>query len=676
MSLSPYIVTVITKEDSPYNVIPNAPIEIRSRLSNGTSGGLSLIYEDQQGLIPITQAGATADANGQFVFYAAAAAYNAVYQSQNIPVDMGLTASTLQAPLDLALINDLSQAYTFKTVALMQASLIVFPVGKKIFWQGYYVESDGGSNWGIVKSGTHTDDGGSIFTLADGQYVAANLTKSISVLKFGAKNDYDYTLNIGDDSYQAIQNAIDYLPAGKVTIPAGHYKSTGVINIFEKNAANGGPQLQFKIDAAGAKIWSTSTGADNALQVNSCKRLTIKGLMIDVVTGVTAPDYNVGVRGMWYSRFVGCDFKSTSFGVGDSGGFNSIYWNKFETCGFAPLTFDASEEPTRHVINANTFENCNINGGLLNSGDYAIYKYGADGINSVLFINCDVSYYNLDVIYIDEPCEGYIEFSGGYFDSGGGIPLDTKGLIISTSGQVQAPQGANLNSLHVEDGSYIRATSNAGARAGGRDPTSGYNLIMNGSLRAAGAAGMTIGNFTLSDVLSNEGYFSQFKNLVSTSDNAFANFTSIPAPFDGYYTLTAVVRADLGVIGTKTTAGGVISFGTLVIGTEWTVTTVTKKMSRGDTFEQSFVNDGAVGQSLRMDIAYIGLNYGSVGNLGLIEHPDADLFNAVQIANGFETISLKPQGSTGLPNSTIFEDTTNGLSFKDKNGVVKTIDLT
>lgn len=126
--LSPYIVTVITKEDAPYNVIPNAPIEIRARLANGTSGGLSLIFEDSQGLFPITQTGATADTNGQFVFYAAAAEYNAIYQSQTVPVDMGLTPSTLPA----FLISDLSQAYEFATVAAYKAFTTAFPVGKKI----------------------------------------------------------------------------------------------------------------------------------------------------------------------------------------------------------------------------------------------------------------------------------------------------------------------------------------------------------------------------------------------------------------------------------------------------------------------------------------------------------------------------------------------------------------
>tara|TARA_R100000951_G_scaffold113374_1_gene115239 strand:- start:279 stop:2411 length:2133 start_codon:yes stop_codon:yes gene_type:complete len=128
MALAPYKVTVITKEDNPYNVIPNAPIEIRARLANGTSGGLSLIYSDSEGASPITQTGATADANGEFVFYAEAAEYNAIYQAKVVPVDVGITPATLST----ALINDLSQAYEFPTVAAYKAFTTDFPVGKII----------------------------------------------------------------------------------------------------------------------------------------------------------------------------------------------------------------------------------------------------------------------------------------------------------------------------------------------------------------------------------------------------------------------------------------------------------------------------------------------------------------------------------------------------------------
>jgi hypothetical protein len=72
----------------------------------------------------------------------------------------------------------------------MQASLIVFPIGKKIFWQGYHVESDGGSNWGLVQAGVGINDGGSEFTLADGQHVEANLKgNKVSIRKFGGRSD-------------------------------------------------------------------------------------------------------------------------------------------------------------------------------------------------------------------------------------------------------------------------------------------------------------------------------------------------------------------------------------------------------------------------------------------------------------------------------------------------------
>lgn len=118
------------------------------------------------------------------------------------------------------LINDLSQAYTFKTVALMKASNIVFPTGKKLSWQGYYTESDGGSNWGIVSSGAHTDDGGSVFTLADGKYVSANLSsKKINVKKFGAKGD-----GVTNDAI-ASQSAIDY-GSSTVFFPSAVYLFT------------------------------------------------------------------------------------------------------------------------------------------------------------------------------------------------------------------------------------------------------------------------------------------------------------------------------------------------------------------------------------------------------------------------------------------------------------------
>jgi hypothetical protein len=60
--------------------------------------------------------------------------------------------------------------------------------GVKVSWMGYYEQSDGGSNWGRIQTGTHTDDGGSIITISGNTHIEANLKgNSINALKFGVK---------------------------------------------------------------------------------------------------------------------------------------------------------------------------------------------------------------------------------------------------------------------------------------------------------------------------------------------------------------------------------------------------------------------------------------------------------------------------------------------------------
>ncbi len=132
MALQGFTVTIQPKEDSPFNVIPNAPIEIRERLANDTSGGLSVIFSDSAGLSPITQTGATANALGQFTFYAAAAGYNAVYDNNGtpvtIPVDVGVTAVILAAAIDAIVASDidLDDGQTVEDVITKSATGVLF----------------------------------------------------------------------------------------------------------------------------------------------------------------------------------------------------------------------------------------------------------------------------------------------------------------------------------------------------------------------------------------------------------------------------------------------------------------------------------------------------------------------------------------------------------------------
>ena len=557
---------------------------------------------------------------------------------------------------------------TFINVAQMK--LASLKEGQFVETGGYYTKGDAGQAKYLIVAAQAADEYGD-HTLANGTVAVLQVSDDVNVLQFGAVAGYDYVGDIGTNSTAAIQAAFDSIGSGTVFIPAGHYKADPLL-LLNKNPQNEGPQLQFKVRATGAKIWSTATGSANAFAIESCKRLVIEGLMIDVVSGVTPPDYNVGVRGLWNSRFIDCDFKSTSFGIGfNSPGFNSIYWNYFDSCRFAPITFDAGEEPTRRVINSNLFSNCNVSGGLLNNGDYAFYKFGVDGINAIKFVSCDISYYNVSTWYIDAQSQSYVEYEGGYFDSSDGIPLDTKGMRISTTGPIQTPNSANTNSFYLESGSYVRAAGNGGINSASRDPSSCYNLMKNGSMRAEGVAGFTNYGWTVQDISTQAGYFKNYKYFSGSTDYSAAVFKSIPLPYDGYYTVTVIAKSGTGVVNTKTN----LQYNTLQIGSEWTITSITQLMSQDDVFEQAFTL-GEAGPYTTLDIAYVGLVYGSVGNLGAPEHPDADLFNAVQILNGFDSVSLGVRGPTGLPNSTIWEDTNNGLSYKDKNGVVKTINLT
>lgn len=96
----------------------------------------------------------------------------------------------------------------FKTVSDMKAVSFFssLPEFTRIEWQGYYDQSDGGSNWGILRFGAHTEDGFSVFSIDANTYVEANLKGStrLSVRKAGAKSE------VGFDNSQIIQNVIEF----------------------------------------------------------------------------------------------------------------------------------------------------------------------------------------------------------------------------------------------------------------------------------------------------------------------------------------------------------------------------------------------------------------------------------------------------------------------------------
>lgn len=114
----------------------------------------------------------------------------------------------------------------FKNVAEMESfDYTNVPEGTRVYWQGYYEQSDGGSNWGVVKYGAHTEDRGSIFSIDSTTYIEANHTsKKGNIRKFGAKGD-----GVNNDTFR-IRATFDY-GFDVVYIPNGTYRVTDTIYV-------------------------------------------------------------------------------------------------------------------------------------------------------------------------------------------------------------------------------------------------------------------------------------------------------------------------------------------------------------------------------------------------------------------------------------------------------------
>lgn len=434
--------------------------------------------------------------------------------------------------------------------------------------------------------------------------VDSKLKDVVSVKDFGAVGN-----GVTDDT-AAIQAAIDSVTKGIVYFPPGNYKTTASINIT-KNGQNDSTQSNFEIQATGAKIICTLA---NALRITQTKRLTIVGL--EISAPYDANNASVFVTGMWFSKWINCNFGDVAFTTAAGlSAFDQAYWNKFERCSFQRLIINTGSNANRYEFNSNTFDTCTFR-----NGDYAILKYGSHAIEDVVFINCDISYQSVGILYIDEATYGNLTFVGGYFDSAVGFPSDLKGLTVDFIGRVWNPNDANVSSFRLSDGSRVEARGIGGTRSGSRYPVSSQNLIINGDLRG-GTSGISTTNATLA-LQSGSGLFGQYVRI--TSSNAFgtASFSSIALPFTGTYTMTVI-----GKVNTAGTANLISNgiFNAINLDSDWTVDSFTFSGTQG-TQPNLSIQNGATG-SMSFDIAYVGLTFGGIGQLTAPIHPTADRFS-------------------------------------------------
>lgn len=201
--------------------------EIQTRTGNAnevyevrkvSDDSLATIYSDASGTTEIVQNGTSnvSDSAGVVEFYIADGDYY---------VEVGFARGNFKA----------KKLEPFKTVAEMKSAsyLSKYSEGTRIEWQGYYTQSDGGSNWGVLKFGAHTEDGGSIFSINANTYIEANLKgKKISASKFGVIADWSEAAQNGTDSKSALQAAINYAREGERVLytPPGYVRVSGNVD--------------------------------------------------------------------------------------------------------------------------------------------------------------------------------------------------------------------------------------------------------------------------------------------------------------------------------------------------------------------------------------------------------------------------------------------------------------
>ncbi|WP_428614306.1 hypothetical protein [Pseudoalteromonas sp.] len=135
----------------------------------------------------------------------------------------------------------------FATVQDMRNNITAQDSGNRVEWRGYYSESDGGSNWGIVKTGDSTslvDDGGSIFVIVNdavsGVWVEANTVGRLSPAKFGAVENQDSTTAMQNLYAVAKQVKINkpYLVSGTVSVNSDtvtKFAGSGMVTMTANN---------------------------------------------------------------------------------------------------------------------------------------------------------------------------------------------------------------------------------------------------------------------------------------------------------------------------------------------------------------------------------------------------------------------------------------------------------
>ena len=303
---------------------------------------LATIYSDAAGTAEIVQNGTDnkSGSDGVVEFYIADGDYYIEVNS----VKGGLLVSRLKP---------------FLTVAEMTGAsyLSKYAEFTRIKWQGYYSQSDGGSNWGVLRFGTHTEDGGSIFSIDSNTYIEANMASKsgmISIKKFGAKLKSE---GAGFDNAPLINTMLSKklpvrIPLGVFGLLSGvsYTDYTSIANYYTPAPPEGYPTVVMagvhKDNSVLESQLPSFTGGDYIVQLNtnpdnlltdaymynvSLEKFTIRG------SGVDSLQQCLKLRGLWHASIsnVKCHLGLNGIYIDGQGTFQS---DDHDTCAFMNLT--------------------------------------------------------------------------------------------------------------------------------------------------------------------------------------------------------------------------------------------------------------------------------------------------------------------------------------------------
>ena len=169
-----------------------------------------------------------------------------------VEADANNTSNAIRVADDIQPIlgtDDLSQSYTFPTVAALKGSLIVFPVGKVLKTKGGTLIDDGKGRTYQVAAAQGVDDVGDL-TLSDGK--VALLKSSISVETSTGTSESSLAIIIGDSNY-------DPKVIGEGSVLIGGYQQVN------KNRLTGTTELRAIIAGYDCEITERGASDDGGL---------------------------------------------------------------------------------------------------------------------------------------------------------------------------------------------------------------------------------------------------------------------------------------------------------------------------------------------------------------------------------------------------------------------------